>query len=107
VTDVFHVSLLEPWRESSAFGDRDAPARSPYMSKDSREWFDVDCFLKSRTRRKKQEYLVRWDGFDTKYDTWEPATALQRDLGAKTFKSLVADLTARLKQQAATKRRKR
>lgn len=106
VTDVFHVSLLEPWHTSSAFGDRDAPEQSPYMPKDGRDWYNVDRFLKTRKRGKKLEYLVRWEGYNTKYDTWEPEAALRRDLGAQTFKSLQKDLAGRTKKQPAAQQRK-
>ena len=62
------------------------------MTKDDRDWFEVERFLESRSRRKTLEYRVRWEGYNAKYDTWEPATALRRDLGAHTFKELVAEL---------------
>lgn len=34
--------------------------------------FAAECILKKRERRKKVEYLIKWKGWSSKYNTWEP-----------------------------------
>lgn len=90
--DVVHVSLLEPYQQSELFPNRDVPVVHAYVpqASDEREWYIIDHFLDSRTVGRTLQYRVRWEGWaEAKYDTWEPATYLRRDLGAKTFNQLV------------------
>jgi hypothetical protein len=37
---------------------------------------NIDRILKMRKRGKKREYLVRWDGYDKKHDSWEPGSGI-------------------------------
>ncbi|XP_078609480.1 uncharacterized protein LOC144880832 isoform X4 [Branchiostoma floridae x Branchiostoma japonicum] len=37
-----------------------------------RDVFEVEGILDQRTRRGREEYLIRWKGFDEDEDTWEP-----------------------------------
>jgi hypothetical protein len=102
ITDVFHVSLLKPWKQSDQFGGREEPEHSSYMAgKDEKQWFDVEKLLGERRRGKKLQYNVRWKNYSSSYDTWEPADQLRRDLGAKTLDALVKDYRAAI----AAKRR--
>ncbi|RWS14775.1 nucleolin-like protein [Dinothrombium tinctorium] len=34
--------------------------------------FAAECIIKKRIRKGKTEYLVKWKGWSTKYNTWEP-----------------------------------
>ncbi|KRZ83953.1 NAD(P)H-hydrate epimerase, partial [Trichinella sp. T8] len=34
----------------------------------------AECIMNERKRKGKKEYLVRWEGYSEKYDTWEPAS---------------------------------
>lgn len=37
------------------------------------EYFLIDKILKSRIRKEQREYLVQWQGYGHKYNSWEPA----------------------------------
>jgi hypothetical protein len=89
--DVFHVSQLKEFKESSSFGDREIPVVCTYMpAHTEKDWYTVSEFLDVRKRGTALSYRVRWEGFEeAQYDTWEPAKLLKRDLGAKTFKAFV------------------
>ena len=59
---VFHVSLLEPYRESSFPGRVQQPP--PSIEVENHEEYDVEKILDSRRRWGKLEYLVHWTGYD-------------------------------------------
>ena len=67
--DVFHVSLLEPYNES---GRCQPPPKTLMM--DGSEEFEVREVLEHRTvskgRKRVNEYLVSWDGYDPTHDEW-------------------------------------
>jgi hypothetical protein len=77
---VFHVSMLQPWRVDSEF-----PAHQPALTRpppvdvaDHR--FLVEQLLDKRTRGRRVEYLVRWEGYGPEDDLWEPAHHIDSDL---------------------------
>lgn len=51
--------------------------------------YAVDKILAERTKRRKKEYLIRWEGYGSEHDTWEPAANVG-DPG------LIADFDARM-----------
>ena len=75
---VFHVSLLEPYTNSSIPG-RITPPPPPIEFLEGRE-FEVAAILDSKIVRNKLYYLVDWLGYtpnDLTWDrTWEPAANL-------------------------------
>lgn len=71
---VFHVSLLEPYKESTIPGRLQAPP--PPTEIDGEEEFEVSEILDSRINRRKLEYLVHWQGYEVSERTWEPAANL-------------------------------
>ncbi len=71
---VFHVSLLEPYKESTIPGRLQQPP--PPIEIDGEEEFEVSEILDSRINRRKLEYLVHWQGYEVSERTWEPATNL-------------------------------
>jgi hypothetical protein len=84
VHPVFHVSMLQPWREDIEF-----PRHQPIISRpppvDPEEnRFKVDRLLDKRVRRygrgQRVEYLVRWFGYGPEDDTWEPDRHIDSDL---------------------------
>jgi len=71
VHPVFHVSLLEPYKESNIPGRKQPPP--PSIEVDTHEEYEVEKVLDSRRRRGKLEYLIHWRGYNINERTWEPA----------------------------------
>ena len=74
VHPVFHVSLLEPYRESSFLGRVQSPP--PSIEIENHEEYEVDKILDLRQRWGKLEYFVHWSGYDFNERTWKPAENL-------------------------------
>ena len=74
VHPVFHVSLLEPYRESSFPGRVQSPP--PSIEIENHEEYEVEKVLDSRRKWGKLEYLVHWCGYDINERTWEPTQNL-------------------------------
>jgi hypothetical protein len=72
--DVFHVSLLERFKENP-FQNRTITPPEPDIIDDQEE-FEVQEVLSSRIRNKRLEYKVSWVGYDSSADMWLPATEL-------------------------------
>ena len=72
---VFHVSLLEPYKDSTIPGRLQAPP--PLIEVDGAEEFEVSEILDSRINRGKLEYLVHWQGYEVHERTWETAANLE------------------------------
>ena len=72
IHDVFHVSLLKPYRADG----RVQPPPVTIML-DGSEEFEIERIVSHRTAphgkgRRRTEYLVRWDGYDSTHDMWLP-----------------------------------
>ncbi|MBW0495468.1 hypothetical protein O181_035183 [Austropuccinia psidii MF-1] len=76
VQPVFHVSLLEPVKQSSIPNCNQLPP-PPGLVEEQEEWELVQV-LDSKLKRGKLWYLVEWKGFseDPERTTWEPASSL-------------------------------
>ena len=69
--DVFHVSLLEPMSTRPEEGPENYP--TPQLEDDDgNQEYEVEAIVDSRTRNRKQEFLVRWKGWPKAYDQWVP-----------------------------------
>ncbi|KRY28320.1 NAD(P)H-hydrate epimerase, partial [Trichinella spiralis] len=44
------------------------------MAREGSDIYTAECIMNERKRKGKKEYLVRWEGYSEKYDTWEPAS---------------------------------
>lgn len=74
VHPVFHVSLLEIYRESTFPGRVQCPP--PCIEIENHEEYEVEKVLDSRRKWGKLEYFVHWRGYDINERTWEPAENL-------------------------------
>ncbi|MBW0547294.1 hypothetical protein O181_087009 [Austropuccinia psidii MF-1] len=77
VHPVFHVSLLEPVKQSAIPNRHQLPPPPPVLVEQQEEW-EVAQVLDSKLKRGKLWYLVKWKGFseDQERTSWEPASNL-------------------------------
>jgi hypothetical protein len=69
---VFHVSLLEPYHESTISG-RTLPPPPP-IEVDNEMEYEVEEILDSRIKNRRLEYLIHWQGYGIDERTWEPSS---------------------------------
>lgn len=74
IHNVFHVSLLEPYKPDTIPGRRQPPP--PPTEVDNEQEYLVEHILDSRVRRNRLEYLVSWEGYTAEHNSWEPANYL-------------------------------
>ena len=76
VHNVFHVSLLKNYRSDG----RVQPPDPVVCEDDGEEYFYIDRVLdhriNKRGRRQYKEYLVKWAGYGTEHNSWEPESSL-------------------------------
>eukprot|EP00884_Botryococcus_braunii_P006667 jgi/Botrbrau1/16000/Bobra.200_2s0005.1 len=77
VHDVFHVSMLKPYKEG---GIVQPPPRPEII--EGEEEYEVEAVLahrerKLRGRKTAREYLVKWTGYEDIHNTWEPEDNLE------------------------------
>jgi transposase InsO family protein len=77
---VFHVSLLERYRESRLVGR--AQTEPPPVEVEGELEYEVQEIVDSRIVRGKLKYLVQWEGYSQDERTWEPAEHLQHAVNA-------------------------
>ena len=74
VHNVFHVSLLDRYRDS--IPGQPLAELTPIVIGDNEEW-EVDRILNSRYRHRRLQYLVQWAGYSHLRTSWEPADNLE------------------------------
>ncbi|GIL56062.1 hypothetical protein Vafri_11448, partial [Volvox africanus] len=91
VHPTFHVSLIKPYHGSDA-GDGDAakdvPAGPVTWSSERQPFYSVERILDYRVRRVRagrrfrnvHEYLVKWAGYSSEHNSWEPQRNFTPDL---------------------------
>ena len=92
IHNVFHVSLLQPWKHSGG------PAPTQVLLVKDDEQFEVDTILDHQDagsgKRRVRSYLVSWEGHSSENNSWEPECNL------KNASATVQDYWTRRKQQA-------
>ena len=72
IYNVFHVSLLEPYK-SSSLPPHSLPLPLPLAYvKDDHEYFEVEDVLDSRRIGNRIQYLIKWKGYPHSDNSWEP-----------------------------------
>ena len=69
---VFHVSKLIPYHENPDEFSLRKFSRPPPIQIENEDEYEVEEILDTRTRRGKQQYLVKWLGYPHSDNTWEP-----------------------------------
>ena len=94
--DVFHVSLLKPFKVSSSFPNRPLPSSKHFVPGHAEiPFYEIEKFVGVRphpTKKRIRQFLVRWKNYSPADDTWEPEDMLRKDLGSATFSRLVEQL---------------
>jgi Chromo (CHRromatin Organisation MOdifier) domain len=65
--NVLHVSTLKAYHTQES----EIPKPPPILVNEIEE-FEVEKILDARVHRRKQQYLVKWLGYETYDSTWEP-----------------------------------
>ena len=76
VHPVFNESLLSPYRKPE-FLSQQRPLPPPPVVISSEPEYEVDRVLDSKRHRGKTLFLIRWKGYSTEDDMWEPKTNLR------------------------------
>jgi hypothetical protein len=83
---VFHVSLLRVFHQSPSAA---RPPPEPQVV-DNEPWYEVEKILADRTRkrgrRKIQEFLIKWKGYDSIHNSWEPKANISKPALQEYFK---------------------
>jgi hypothetical protein len=83
IHNVFHTSLLTPYKETAINGNcYQEPV--PDLIDGQPEW-EVEAILGGRKRRQQLQYLVRWKGFSEAHNSWEPLTHISADNKIREF----------------------
>jgi Reverse transcriptase (RNA-dependent DNA polymerase)/RNase H-like domain found in reverse transcriptase/Integrase zinc binding domain/Chromo (CHRromatin Organisation MOdifier) domain/gag-polyprotein putative aspartyl protease len=105
VHDVFHVSLLKPYRTDGSV----QPPPPPEVIDGELE-YEVEAVLahrekKGRGLRGRREYLIKWVGYDDIHNTWEPEDNLEH--AREALQTYWDNHGVRAKDKVETTRRKR
>ena len=74
IHNVFHTALLTPFKETSFHGTTDT--QPPPDLIEGEQEYKVEALLAHCKFRGKLRYLVKWKGYDTSENTWEPESNL-------------------------------
>ena len=66
----FHASLLSAYRENDFHGPN-YPEPPPDILNEEEEW-EVEAILKHKGTGIRRRYLVKWKGYGSNENTWEP-----------------------------------
>ena len=75
---VFNVVKLTPAPPDPIPNRRAKPPPDPVIVGEEEHW-EVEEILNSRIHRRRLQYLIKWQGFGTEHNSWEPADDVQAD----------------------------
>ncbi|GBE86918.1 hypothetical protein SCP_1001620 [Sparassis crispa] len=75
VHSVFHAALLSPYRENNIHGPN--YVNPPPDVVDNEEEYEVEAILNHKTYQGHLRYLVKWKGYSSAENSWEPTHNLQ------------------------------
>ena len=84
IHNIFHAKLLHPYKETTEYGENFTEP-PPDLIEGVVEW-EVEKILDMRTRRSQKQYLIRWKGYSTAHDSWEPWENINTPLLMAEFK---------------------
>jgi len=70
--NVFHVSLLDPVKSTPLAPHGLPPPQPALYIKDSEEYFEVEDILASKRINNQLHYLIKWKGYPSSDNSWEP-----------------------------------
>ena len=85
---MFSVAVLRHFHEDKEIRPKGSPP-SPVVDADRHERYIVDAVISQRKYRGKQQYLVKWKGYDD--PTWEPEDFLLKTI--RITRTLIRDNT--------------
>ena len=74
IHDVFHASLLSPYRETAEHGPNFIEPPPDLI--EGEEEYEITEILAHRGTARRRQYLVSWEGFSSAENTWEPESNL-------------------------------
>ena len=77
IHDVFHATLLTPYKETALNGHQNQEP-APELIDGQPEW-EVEQILCVRRYQRQVQYLIRWKGFSEAHNSWEPASNVHAD----------------------------
>ena len=85
IHDVFHASLLTPYRETTKHGDN-YTRLPPDLIEDTEE-YEVETIINHRHFGCKQQlqYLIKWKGYPDTDNTWESADHVHMPTLVQTY----------------------
>ena len=83
IHNVFHATLLTPYKETTLNGSRNQEP-TPELINGQPEW-EVEQILHVRRYRRQVQYLIRWKGFSEAHNSWEPVSNIHADELIKEF----------------------
>lgn len=72
---VFHVSLLEPAR-----GDTPIATDTELQPENELIEYEVEAILDRRLVGRREEFLIKWEGYEPTDNSWEPTRNISNDL---------------------------